>query len=101
MAAVIPAVTMIASLAGGAISAYSQIREGQAQAEAEQYNAAVYRQQAEMTAQSGALEAERQRTQARKLMARQSALYSKSGVTLSGSPLAVMADSAGPEAKCA
>lgn len=82
------------SVVGAGISAYGSIREGQDQAQASRYNADVARQQATMIEQSGALEAEDKRRQALRLTKRQTALYAASGVTLSGSPLAVMIDSA-------
>jgi len=68
--------------------------QGQQQAQAAEYNAAVARQQAEAARVAGELEAERIRIAGEKLTGQQKAMYAKSGVTFAGSPMEVMIDSA-------
>jgi predicted nucleotide-binding protein (sugar kinase/HSP70/actin superfamily) len=85
--------TTTALLATG-LTAFGQIQQGQQQAQAASYNAAVARQKAQAARQAGELEAERIRKQKERLTGRQKALYAKSGVTFSGSPMEVMIDSA-------
>lgn len=83
-------------LAGGAYSAYSSIKSGNQQAKAysqqAEYNAQIYDQQAEMIQQKKKI----QDYQANRQIARmKSSIVSKTagkGLMLSGSPLAVMAD---------
>lgn len=70
------------------------IMQGQQQAQAAEYNAAVARQKAQAAKQAGELEASRIREAGEKLTGSQRAMYAKSGVTFSGSPMEVMIDSA-------
>jgi uncharacterized protein involved in type VI secretion and phage assembly len=85
--------TTTALLATG-LTAFGQIQQGQQQAQAASYNAAVARQKAQAARQAGELEAEKIRKQKERLTGRQKALYAKAGVTFSGSPMEVMIDSA-------
>jgi hypothetical protein len=82
------------TLASTAVSAYGQYQQGQQQAQAAEYNAAVARQQAEASREAGKLEAARIRKQKERLTGRQRAMYAKAGVTMEGSPMEVMLDSA-------
>ncbi len=88
MAAAIPLVMMGVAMAGTALSAYGQYRQGQAQAAASEYNAAA-------TEEKGKYEETQARDRLRHLLGTQRALYAKAGVDItSGSPLLVMADTA-------
>jgi len=91
--------------AGAGVTAYGQIKESQQRAETEEYNAQqraeaeefnadVARQQADMVEARGRLDILRQKKTAITLKGTQEALYSKSGVVLTGSPLAVIKESA-------
>lgn len=81
-----------AAVAGIGLQAYGQWKQGQAMGEAEAYNAAVARRQAENLRRSGELEAYRRRRSGERLTSRQTALYAKAGVLLRGSPLEVIED---------
>ena len=81
------------AIAGTAMTAYGQYKQGQQQGEAMAYNAAVARRQAENLRVAGELEAYRYRVTGERFTARQSVLYAKSGVLLRGSPLEVIEDS--------
>lgn len=86
--------TGIATLAGTGMSIYGSIKEGNDAANAARRNADTARMQAKNIEAAGALDAQRQRKQAESLYKRQKALYGASGVTFSGSPMAVMLDTA-------
>lgn len=83
----------IMALAGIGMQAYGQYKQGQAMGEAEAYNAAIARRQAENLRRSGELAAYRRRRSGERLTSSQSALYAKAGVLLRGSPLEVIEDS--------
>ena len=83
---------MFVAVAGMALSAYGQYKQGEQMAQASAYNAAVARRQADVLRQSGELEAYRRRKAGERLTSRQTALYAKSGVLLRGSPLEVIED---------
>jgi len=96
-------VTMIAvtALAGTGVQAFGMYQQGQAakaQGKAEQdianYNAQVAEQQAEEERRAAAFQAQKHEREGEALQARQKALYAKGGVSLQGSPLSVLADSA-------
>ena len=78
---------------GMGLSAYGQYQEGRQRAQAEEYNADVARQQAEIVKARSKIEVLQQRKRAVSFRSTQEALYSKAGVTLSGSPLKVMEES--------
>ena len=86
-------VLLATQLASTFMQVSGSIQQGQQQKEAEAHNAAVLRQQKEAVSRASELEIYQQRRQARALRAKQEALYGKAGVTLSGSPLAVIQDS--------
>ncbi|MBU4233891.1 MAG: hypothetical protein L6277_10465 [Desulfobacterales bacterium] len=102
-------VTAVAAVAGTAMSVISSIKQGQAQkaaadaqaqgyaaqSEASRRNADTARQNAEYIKQAGALEEQKQREKGRRLLGTQKALYGKAGVTNEGTPLEVMAETAG------
>ena len=92
---------LIVASAGTAMSAYGQYRQGQAQAQAQDYNAQVNRnnqQISEMNArqaeQAASYKENMQRDRAQRLAGAQEAKFAKSGVLMSGSPLDLMADQA-------
>ncbi len=81
-----------AVIGGGLISAYGQYKEGEQQSQAASYNAAISRREADLLRKSADLDAYRRRKSGERLTSRQTALYAKAGVLLSGSPLAVIED---------
>lgn len=79
--------------AGGALQAYGQYSQGQAQGKAEDQNAATQREAARLSLEKGAFDAEQTRKAGLKLTSSQEAQYSANGVALSGSPLLVIEES--------
>ena len=98
-------VLAVASLVGGGISAIGQYQQGQETKKAQEFNATVNEQEAELIKSSASRENEilkqnailneyRMRKSADTLMGQQIGAYAKSGVSAStGSPLDVIADS--------
>lgn len=83
-------------LVGGVVSAYGTYQAGQAQQKAYDYNAALYEQAAVAEKKKATYEEEIARSRLKKLIGTQKALYAKAGVDISsGSPLLVMAETAG------
>lgn len=87
--------------AGTGMAAYGMYQQGkqaeqQAKAEAawHSYNALIAKRGAEAERQAAAFEAGQQRKKAKQLLARQRALIGAAGVTVEGSPLLVMEDTA-------
>ncbi len=87
-------VLAIAGLGLGIFKATQQKKESEQQAQAEEFNIGVARQEQKISIASRKLEKTRERKRARTFLSRQQALTAKSGVTLSGSPLDVMRDTA-------
>lgn len=81
-------------LGGAALSAYGQVKSGQDKNKAAKFNASIAEQQAESVLQQGTKQANLQRYRGRQLISSQRARYGASGVTASGSPLEVMAQTA-------
>lgn len=82
--------------ASGALTAFSMVQSGQQAKSSANYNAAVARENAKAAEYQAAERAKRIRAQGESLLAKQRALYGASGVNLMfGSPLLVMADTAG------
>jgi len=88
------AVAIAAITATGVIQAVSAVQAGKSARKAEQYNAAVARQEATVVQESAKLDIERQKREQKAFSSKQRALYAKAGVQLSGSPLEVLADTA-------
>ena len=85
---------VVVSAVGVVTSAYGQYEQGQAQKKWGSYSAAVAERDAETARLNAEYEAGLQRKETQKLLGRQRALYGKSGVTLEGSPLLMMAETA-------
>uniref|UniRef100_A0A6M3IJH7 Uncharacterized protein n=1 Tax=viral metagenome TaxID=1070528 RepID=A0A6M3IJH7_9ZZZZ len=92
----------IASIGGPLLEAFGGQQAGKAQqielenqATIAEYNARLSEMQAEEERRKAGLEAEKQRKEARTFQAKQRALYGVSGVQMRGSPLAVLAETAG------
>ena len=81
-------------IAGTAASVGGQISAGQKQSQAEKFNASISDQQAESVLQQGTRQANLQRRRGESFVSTQRARYGASGVTASGSPLEVMAQTA-------
>lgn len=89
-----PAVAAIAGLAGSLVSGAGSIMAGNAQAAASRAQGKADRVAAQNSFYSGEFEAGKVQDQANKLEGRQIAGIGESGMTLSGSPLDVVASSA-------
>jgi len=88
------AAALVTSIAGTAMSVYSQVEQGKSQNEWSQYNAAVAERDALAAQQSAEYDAGEKRKETERLLGRQRALYGKAGVTLEGSPLLLMEETA-------
>jgi len=82
------------AIAGTGVAVVSQIEQGESQKEWSEYNAAVAERDALAAQQSAEYDAEQKRKETEKLLGRQRALYGKAGVTLEGSPLLLMEETA-------
>lgn len=82
------------AVAGTVLSAYSQYEQGQSQKEWSEYNAAIAERDAAASRQTAEYEATEKRKETQRLLGRQRALYGKAGVTLEGSPLLMMEETA-------
>lgn len=80
--------------AAAAMSAISQVQQGNAQKSLANYNATVADQQATSTRQWAAYNADRQADKARRLNANAEANFAANGMETEGSPLVVLADNA-------
>lgn len=85
------AITALSAIAGAGGALYS----GAKQQEAADYNAAVAEQGARAAQDKASYDEDIHRERVRKLISTQRALYGKSGVEISGSPLLVLEDTAG------
>lgn len=84
----------IAALAGTGLQAVGTIASAQAQSNAAKYNAQISEQNATIARQNAAEQEARQRRLAKKRLGALRAGVGASGVTMEGSPLAVMQDTA-------
>jgi hypothetical protein len=84
----------VMSLVGTGMQAAGAIQSGQAEKQQQEYNAQVSETQAALTRSSAALTETQKRKEMKTLQGAQIMAYAKSGVTMSGSPLAVELDSA-------
>ena len=89
-----PAVLIGLSVAGSAISAIGQLKQGDAAKQAGDMNAANARQNAVDATEQARLQEENQRVEAKKILGSARANYGASGVTMEGSPLDVLESSA-------
>ena len=81
-------------VAGAVMSAVSSIQQGQAAKAAAQHNADMMRMRAQASRQQAQFNAEQQQRQAHKQIGAMAAGYGASGITLEGSPLDVLEESA-------
>jgi len=89
------AILGLLQLASGGMKAFGQLSERNAQAQAAERNAQIMRQQAGLVAQAGEFDVKRLQKQKSSFEGLQRVLFAKGGVSSqSGSPLAVIADSA-------
>jgi len=84
----------IATVAGTTMSAMSQIQQGKSTKQWSEYNAAIAERDALAAQQSAEYDAGEKRKETERLLGRQRALYGKAGVTLEGSPLLLMEETA-------
>ena len=80
----------VLGLIGTGLQVFGQLRQGQQQSQAYNFNAQVAQQRAQLAKESGRLQIERQRRDASKFSATQRAKYAKAGVRLAGSPMEVL-----------
>ena len=83
-----------ASLVSGAVSSFGAYQQGQAQAAAAEYNAAVSDRNATLARQQAGTEADDLERQQRRQMGSIRAAYGAAGIGLAGSPLDVIEDTA-------
>ncbi len=88
-------ITLAILVAGTGLKAYGQYKSAKDKEMAARYNKMVVEQMGQMIEQSSALTEYQGRRQKEKFTGTQRALYARSGVSSEGSPLEVMADSAG------
>ena len=88
------AIGTMTALAGTAMSAVGQIQQGKEQQKWSEYNAAVAERDAKAAKAAAGHEASQKRKETERLLGRQRALYGKSGVTMEGSPLELMSETA-------
>jgi len=82
------------SVAGTAFSAVSQIQQGKQQQKWSEYNAAIAERDAKAAKDAAEYEAGQTRRDTERILGRQRALYGKAGVTMEGSPLELMSETA-------
>lgn len=87
-------VAPIAALAGGAISMYSQYQAASYEADMQKYNAQVAETQAQQKRMETRESIRRQRSEADRFKDTQRAAFAKAGITGTGTPLAVMSQTA-------
>jgi hypothetical protein len=84
-------IAAVAAVAGTAVAAVSAVRSGEAQQQAEDYNAAVQKQEAETAQQASETQAQITAQQTRQKLGEAASMYGASGVDVTtGSPLAVL-----------
>ena len=90
----LPTVLAVAGLAGGVMSAYGQLQQGEETQQTQNYNAQLDEQQAQVARQNAILNEYRARKEQGIMTGLQMGGYAKSGVSVgTGSPLDVIADS--------
>jgi len=88
------AIATVTAVAATGVSAVSQIQQGKEQQKWSEYNAAVAERDAKAATAAAGYEASQKRKETERLLGRQRALYGKSGVTMEGSPLELMSETA-------
>ena len=81
------------ALIGGAVSAFGQFQEGQKLQKAQEFNAQIAEEEAQLTRTRGFLEEFKARKRLKRFTGRQVAAVAKSGIQFTGSPLDVIQDS--------
>lgn len=81
-------------IAGAALSAYGQIQQGRAAQKAAEYNAAIDEQNAKLVDEQARYDERISRKESNRAMSKIRANYAFAGVTLDGSPLDVLQESA-------
>ena len=79
---------------GTGMSAYGQIQQGKSQAAQAEYNAKLAKRNAKAAKENAVYEARQKRRGTARLIGKQRALYAKAGVTMEGSPLDVLQETA-------
>lgn len=98
MAVAVPAYVMYGAMAmmaiGTGMSAYGQVQQGRSQSTAAEYNAKLARRNAKSAKKNAEYEAGQKRKETKRLLGKQRVLYGKAGVTMEGSPLDVLQETA-------
>jgi hypothetical protein len=94
MAPALPYIAVAMTAIGTGVSAYGQIQQGKSQAAQAEYNAKLAKRNAKSARESAEYEARQKRRGTARLIGRQRALYAKAGVTMEGSPLDVLQETA-------
>lgn len=94
MAVAIPFIMVGMAVLGTVMSANAQKEQGEAAKKTAEYNAGISRRNAEISMDQAATDAEAQQRDARRRAGAMRAGYGASGVTMEGSPLDVLEDSA-------
>jgi hypothetical protein len=81
-------------LAGTALQMHGQLQQGKQEQQMFEYNAAINRQRSELVRQAGNLKIQQMQRERKSFGKKQTALYAKAGVALTGSPLQVLSDTA-------
>ena len=84
----------VTSMAGTGLSVISQAQQGKEQQRWSEYNAAIAERDATAAKAVAEHEASQKRRDTERILGRQRALYGKAGVTMEGSPLELMAETA-------
>lgn len=93
MPAILPAVAAVGGLIGTGITVAGQLQQGKEQKQAQEYNAQISEQEADIVRQNAVLNEYKARKSLAQSAGTQIAGYAKSGVNFTGSPLDVIADS--------
>lgn len=82
------------SLAGGILQSIGEFQEGEARAQAQEFNASIARNEIKIGQAARDLERKRERRKLENFLSTQQALFAKSGVKLEGSPIDVLEETA-------
>jgi hypothetical protein len=94
MAPALPFIAIAMTAIGTGVSVYGQIQQGKSQAAQAEYNAKLAKRNAKSARENAEYEARQKRRGTARLIGKQRALYAKAGVTMEGSPLDVLQETA-------
>lgn len=94
MAPALPFIAVAMMAIGTSVTAYGQIQQGKSQAAMAKYNAKLAKRSAKEAKDSAEYEAKQKRRETARFIGKQRALYGKAGVTIEGSPLEIVQETA-------